>query len=257
MKNKSKLLACCLMALPISSFSIGNNNLIGVGVSAGNSIYQVKKKTAVEPFLMLDLSFGNFYMRGAAGLSELGYQHVFTPSFSTSLFLSPFDGAPIKRKDLKPGYDSIQDRKTQVAVGLGLDYDLSDLFNSPNTNISLEMKKGRRGFNSDITLTRTFMLTDKFSISPSFGLSYYSAKYTNYYFGVKKAELNQAKLKSVYHPKKAYSGHIALNSHYAITDHIGMGLSFSWETYSKAIKKSPIVKRSGEISSALNFYYIF
>lgn len=152
---------------------------------------------------------------------------------------------------------SIQDRKTQVAVGLGLDYDLSDLFNLPNTNISLEMKKGRRGFNSDITLTRTFMLTDKFSISPSFGLSYYSAKYTNYYFGIKKAELNKTKLKSVYHPKKAYSGHIALNSHYAITDHIGMGLSFSWETYSKAIKKSPIVKRSGEISSALNFYYMF
>ncbi|HDR1847680.1 TPA: MipA/OmpV family protein, partial [Pasteurella multocida] len=30
-----------------------------------------------------------------------------------------------------------------------------------------------------------------------------------------------------------------------------------WETYSKAIKKSPIVKRSGEISSALNFYYMF
>ncbi|EJS88310.1 hypothetical protein AAUPMB_10461 [Pasteurella multocida subsp. multocida str. Anand1_buffalo] len=30
----------------------------------------------------------------------------------------------------------------------------------------------------------------------------------------------------MYHPKKAYSGHIALNSHYAITDHIGMGLSF-------------------------------
>ncbi|HED4470789.1 TPA: MipA/OmpV family protein [Pasteurella multocida] len=257
MKNKSKLLACCLIVFPMTSFSVGNNYFIGAGVSIGNSIYHVKKKTAVDPFLTLDLSFGNFYMRGAAGLSELGYQHVFTSNFSTSLFLSPFDGAAIKRKELKPGYDSIQDRKTQVAVGLGLDYDLSDLFNLPNTNISLEMKKGCRGFNSDITLTRTFMLTDKFSISPSFGLSYYSAKYTNYYFGVKKVELNQTKLKSVYHPKKAYSGHISLNSNYAITDHIGMGLSFSWETYSKAIKKSPIVKRSNELSSTLSFYYRF
>lgn len=50
MKNKSKLLACCLMVLPISSFSIGNNNLIGVGVSAGNSIYQVKRRQPLNRF---------------------------------------------------------------------------------------------------------------------------------------------------------------------------------------------------------------
>ncbi|HHT7856076.1 MipA/OmpV family protein [Pasteurella multocida] len=257
MKNKSKLLACCLVIFPISSFSLGNNNLIGVGVSAGNSIYHVKKNTSVTPFLAAELSFGNYYMSGAAGISEIGYRQSFTQNFTASLFINPFDGAAIKRKDLQAGYDSIQDRKKQVVVGVGLDYYLGDMFNLPNTNISLEMKKGRRGLNSHIALAHTFILTDKLSISPSLGLSYYSSKYTNYYFGIKKSELNKTKIQSVYHPKKAYSGHIALDTTYAITDHIGMGVSFSWETYSKAIKKSPIVKRGSEINSTLSFYYMF
>ncbi|MGC6406470.1 MipA/OmpV family protein [Bisgaard Taxon 45] len=257
MKNKSKLLACCLVVFPMTSFSVGNNNFIGAGVSVGNSIYHVKKRTSVDPLLTLDLSFGNFYMRGAAGISEIGYQQQFTTHFAASLFISPFDGAAIKSKDLKAGYDSIQDRKTQVAAGMGLDYDLSDMFNLPNTTISFEMKKGRRGFNSHLALTQAFMLTDKLTISPSIGLSYYSAKYTNYYFGIKKSELNGDKINTVYHPKASYSGNMTLSANYAITDHIGMGITLSWDTYSKTIKKSPIVKQGNELSSILSFYYMF
>ena len=50
-------------------------------------------------------------------------------------------------------------------------------------------------------LTRNFSLSQQFVLSPYIGASYYSSKYTDYYFGIKEAELG-GKITSAYKAKE-------------------------------------------------------
>ncbi len=255
--NKYKLLKYCLIGFPFVVLTNGANGAeLGVGANFEHSIYYSKHKTMTSPFLALDLSFGNFYMRGAAGISEIGYEQPFTDNFSVSLFVNPFDGFPIKGKDLLSGYQSIQERKTQFAFGWGLDYNLNGLFGWKDTFISMEGKSGKHGASSNVTLAKSFEVTKDWTVTPYIGSSYYSSKYTDYYFGIKKSELG-GKLTAVYKPKEAYATHVGINTDYAFTDNFGMGLTVGWDKYSKEIKQSPIIKRDSQLTSSLSLYFIF
>lgn len=255
--SKFKLFKYYLISFPFITFASNVNGAeIGLGRARESSIYYSKHKVATNPFLALDLSLGNFYMRGTAGISEIGYEQSFTDNFSVSLFVNPFDGFSIKGKDLLPGYQSIQTRKTQFAFGWGLNYNLGGLFGLNDTFISLEGKSGKRGASSNVSLLKSFNMTKNWKVSPYIGSSYYSSKYTDYYFGIKQSELGN-KITSVYKPKAAYATHIGINTDYAFTNNLGMGLSVGWNKYSKEIKQSPIIKRDSQFTSSLSLYYKF
>lgn len=250
---KHKLFTYCLIGFSMMSFSVNNNaSEIGVGINVERSLYYSKDRIMTSPFLELDLSLGNFYMRGTAGIGKIGYEQPLTDNFSAEIFVTPFDGFPIKAKDLLPEYQSIKERKTQFTVGGGFNY-YSDKWNA---GISLEGKGGKRGASGNMTLIKAFPVTDRFVISPYISATYYSSQYTRYYFGIKKSELG-GNIKSVYKPKSAYSTSIGINTDYAVTKHLGIGVSVGWDKYSEQIKKSPIIKKDSQIISSFSLYYTF
>lgn len=255
---KFKLFATA-MSLTMLCSSVGyateesNKNLdLGVGLAATKSIYYAKKKTDLTLFPLVSLNMGNFYIDG---IGDIGYALPLTDSFSTMVFVQPFDGFEIEPNDLLPEYRSIKKRRSQVAVGGGFAYAL-DNWGVDNTLFSVIAKGGKRGVSSEMTLSKAFLVSDRFIIEPKIGMSYYSSKYTDYYFGIKNNELG-GKIKEVYKPEAAYGTHIGISSSYALTEHLGMELTFGWDKFSKQIKKSPIVKYDSQFSSILSLYYSF
>lgn len=258
--KKYQLVIYGLAAFPLIGGTVekGDDTKTGIGVDAsigigvGSSLYPAIHKTDIKPFFALDLSLNNFYI----GLGEIGYNQPLNDNLTLSLFVSPFDGFAVKGKHLQDGYQSIQERKTQLAIGGRLSYDLNGLPGLTDTLLLLEGNTGKRGISGGVMLTRNFSLTQQFVLSPYIGTSYYSSKYTDYYFGIKEAELG-GKITSVYKAKAAYAANVGINANYAFTDNIGIGLSVGWDKYSKQVKHSPIIKRDSQVTSALNIHYTF
>ncbi|WP_167383062.1 MipA/OmpV family protein [Pasteurella oralis] len=255
--SKYKFLLLSLASLT-SSIGLAEDNTpnislnIGAGIGVSNNIYHTKNTVKITPIPILEFNWGNFYI---SSINEVGYETNLNDNLSISVFSNFFDGFPIKSKELLLPYNSIKNRKSQITVGSGINYDLDHL-GLDNTSLSLQARSGKRGISAETAINTIYPITQKLFISSNISVHYYSAKYTDYYFGIKKEELGGA-IMSVYKPKSSYDIGISINTIYTLTENLNLNLSIDWTKYSKAIKQSPIVKRDSQLSSSFSLSYSF
>lgn len=244
-----KKLILSLAALTMCStmtLAQGDRFNVGLGVGTTNHFYQGDEITYPAPFF--DVRYDRFFITGA----NIGVDVISEDSITLSLFVNPFDGFAIKPSKMDDAYDSIDERKTQIALGTILSYNMPEYDLTALVSIS----GGERGYKGETRLVRPVRLTDSFTLIPSVVANYYSSDYTDYYFGVDRDELG-GKIYHTYSPEDAYSLGLNLAAEYYLTDKITLLAFLSADKFSEEIGDSPIIDNSTLIKMGVGAKYSF
>lgn len=224
------------MAL-FSTFAVANEMeaSISTGYGTDSSIYKGKEYSNVPLPLSVNINYKNFYLSG----TEFGASFIDTKRFSLAIFAELQDGYSIKGSKMDNGYKSIKKRRFQQAVGLKADIGLDEI--SQDLTLSPYFSTGKRGSKVGASLSYTYVIGEKFTLSPSVSATYLSKKYTDYYFGVDKDELG-GNITNEYNPDGAFEFGAGLYGEYYFTKHISALAYVNMSRYSSEVRKSPITE---------------
>lgn len=239
--------------MPEYSSSYNNQNRFGVGLGLGVSskIYKTED-TNVMPLPMLDIRYGNFYAEGLT----LGYNAYKNDILAMSIFLDPLAGFPIDGGDMKRGYRDIEDRETQAMIGLKADFKI-DRWGGKG---AVSFKAGEHGSQAKASIYRVFPL-ERFTLIPSLYMTYYTADFTDYYFGISKGETlrpgNNALRNKSYDAEGAFSVGMRVTGNYALNENLSLLIFLGVERLSDEINDSPLVENSTIYMAGAGAKYFF
>lgn len=244
-----KKIILTLAALAIcSTATLAQENKFAIGAGVGASNHFFKGDNTVLPLPFFDIRYDNFFMVG----TNIGYDVISEDSVTLSLFVNPLDGFFIRSKDIDSDYDSIDDRKTQVAVGATVGYDLP--FYDIKTLLSIS--GGERGAKSSAHILKPYRFDDKLTLIPSFSATFYTDDYTDYYFGVDHNELG-GNLTHTYSPDDAYSLGLSLAAEYYLNDRITLLAFLSADKFSSEVADSPLIDNDVVLKMGVGAKYSF
>ena len=221
---------------------------VSVGYGVGDSIYRGKEFNGIPAFV--DMSYKNLYLEG----TEIGAEFINTDRFSATVFAELQDGFSIKGSKMDDGYKSIKRRKFQQTFGIKADIGLNEI--SENLTLSPYFSVGNRGSQVGTSLSYAYPIGEKFVLSPSINATYFSKKYTDYYFGVDRDELG-GNITSEYNPDGAFEYGAGLAGIYSFTKHISGMIFVNISRYSSKVRKSPITKDKAIVSVGAGLKYTF
>ncbi|MGL4687070.1 MAG: MipA/OmpV family protein [Fusobacteriaceae bacterium] len=247
MKRKMFLVSA---VLAVSTILMAEGNKIGVGAGIGYST-KIHKLDDSKAFALplLDIEYNDFYIKGLS----VGYNLYKNDAFTMSLFLDPLTGYAVKAKDMKDGYNKIDDRDTQAMFGAEVEM---------NTGISeirtaVRFQAGKEGGSGKWSIYRAFK-ADKLVIIPSVYASYFTSDYTDYYFGVSSSEASKNKyIDKSYNADGAASMGMALAGEYSFNEKLSIMMFLGVEKFSDEIKNSPIVENDVIFITGLGAKYYF
>lgn len=227
------------LAAILASTTVFAENRYGVGIGAGvsNNIYK-GDKTQAYPIPLFDVDYGNFYLKAAT----LGYRFYKNDKLSTSIYIDPLAGFPIKGKDMKNGYKNIDDRDFQVMGGIRLDAETGIY----GIRTGLNAQFGEHGAEGRASLYKMYFANNKLTIIPGIHFRGFSKHYTDYYFGVTSKEVERSSrdnLKNEYKGGTAYSYGAVITLDYKLAENVSLDSFFGIEKFSSDISDSPIVER--------------
>lgn len=231
-----KKLLLGLGALLISSTLLaGDRTGVGIAVGAYDGLYKgTSAKDYPNPMPLLDVNYGNIYIKGLT----VGYEMYKDDVFTTSLFMNPFGGYKVDGKDLSTGYDKIDDRDFQIMFGARVDIDP----NINNFRIGLLGQAGKEGAEFKASVYRPMHINEKLILVPSIHFSGYSSDYADYYFGVSADEATRSKELTEYKADATFSYGANLTAEYGLTDNIALLAFLGIEKFDKEIANSPIIE---------------
>lgn len=223
-----------------------NHFKVGAGVAASNHFF--KGDNIVSPLPFFDVRYDNFFMIG----TDIGYDVISEDSVTLSLFVNPLDGFFIRSKDMDSDYDSIDERKTQIAFGAIINYDLPFY----DMKALLSVSGGERGAKSSARILKSYTFDNKLTLIPSIAATFYSEDYTDYYFGVDGNELGGS-LTHTYSPNDAYSLGLSLAAEYYLNDKITLLAFLSADRFSSEVANSPIIDNDVVLKMGVGAKYSF
>ena len=244
-----KKIILTLAALAIcSTATLAQENKFAIGAGVGANNHFFKGDNIVSPLPFFDIRYDNFFMIG----TDIGYDVISEDSVTLSLFVNPLDGFFIRSKDMDSDYDSIDERKSQIAVGAIVSYDL------PIYDITalLSVSGGERGAKSSARILKPYRFHDKLTLIPSLSATFYTSDYTDYYFGVDHDELG-GNLTHTYSPNDAYSLGLSLAAEYYLNDKITLLAFLSADKFSSEIADSPIIDNDTVLKMGVGAKYSF
>lgn len=241
-----------LFILCLSTVTLANDKLgIGIGVGNSNSIYK-GAKNEVYPIPLLDIDYGNFYIKGITP----GYFFFKGDRLALSVFVNPIAGFPIKAKDIRNEYSNIDNRDFQAMIGLRADFNSG--FAGIRTGALAQF--GKHGAEVKVSAFRPFHITEEFSLVPGLHVRGFSDEYVDYYFGITSNEVNKSNKDSL---TKEYKGETAssigatLTADYKYSENFSLIGILAIEKFSNKITNSPIVKDKPLFITSLGVKYYF
>nr|WP_307775265.1 MipA/OmpV family protein [uncultured Cetobacterium sp.] len=237
---KKALISLSALLLSLTSFASSDFG-VGMGLGVSNSLYKGDDEKS-SPVPVLNIDYGNLYIRGAADLEDkslsVGYTFYQDDMFAASLFVDPLSGFDVDGDDLSSGYNNIDDRKYQAMFGVRLDADTG--INGVQTGFSA--KAGKDGAEFKISAFRPTYINEKLILVPSVYMKGYTADYADYYFGVTSEEAKRnSKISKKYEADAAYSFGANLTAEYSLSDNLALLAFLGVEKFSSEITDSPIV----------------
>jgi len=237
---------------------------LGTMVGHGSKLYKVEKdKLNYIPFISLESE--DLYIRG----TEFGYKHRLNSRLVLTGFSQLFGGIQLQgvggaigavqldNSDMEDGYKGINDRDTQVEIGLKLGYDTE--FN--DIKLLGELRGGKRGGAGKISAIRSYKITNKFFIVPQISLSLLDKNMVDYYFGISEGEVNDprnTKINKAYNINKfAYASAIGASTSYNFTPKWSVFGLAELQYVSDEIGDSPIVDNRVNYFVSLGIKYNF
>ena len=221
---------------------------VTAGYGTGGSIYKGRESNGIPAFI--NMSYKNLYLEG----TEIGAEFINTDRFLATVFAELQDGFSIKGSKMDDGYKSIKRRKFQQTIGLKADIGLNEI--SEKLTLSPYFSVGKRGSQVGTSLSYAYPVGEKFILSPSISATYFSKKYTDYYFGVDRDELG-GNITNEYNPDGAFEYGAGLSGIYSFTKHISAMIFVNISKYSSEVRKSPITKDKTITSVGVGLKYTF
>lgn len=249
--KKAIFLLGAILTIGTTLMAENNGNKWGVGVGMGYStkIHKIEDAKAF-PTPLLDIEYNDFYVKGIS----VGYNLYKNDAFTMSLFLDPMVGFAVKSKDMKSGYNNIDDRDTQVMFGAKAEINTG--IRDVRTTVSFQ--GGKDGGTGKWSLYRAFK-AEKLTITPSVHVAYYTSDFTDYYFGVSSGEAsrNTNINNKSYKADGAASMGMALTGEYNFNERLSLMVFLGVERFSDEIKNSPIVENDVIFMTGLGARYYF
>ena len=221
---------------------------VTVGYGTNDSVYKGREYYRIPAFI--NMSYKNLYLEG----TEIGAKFIDTERFDSSVFFELQDGHYIKPSKMDSGYRTIKKRKFQQTFGLKADIRLDEI--SENLTVTPYFSVGNRGSQVGTSLSYAYPIGEKFVLSPSINATYFSKKYTDYYFGVDRDELG-GNIINEYNPDGAFEFGAGLAGIYSFTKHISGMIFVNVSRYSSEVRKSPITKDKTIASVGAGLKYTF
>jgi len=221
---------------------------VTLGYGTNDSVYKGREYYRIPAFI--NMSYKNLYLEG----TEIGAKFIDTERFDSSVFFELQDGHYIKPSKMDSGYRTIKKRKFQQTFGLKADVRLDEI--SKNLTLSPYFSVGNRGSQVGTSLSYAYPIGEKFVLSPSINATYFSKKYTDYYFGVDRDELG-GNITNEYNPDGAFEFGTGLAGVYSFTKHISGMIFVNVSRYSSEVRKSPITKDKTIASVGAGLKYTF
>lgn len=228
-------------------YSHENSFFVSAGAYQGSELYQgVDSK--LRPFGNLGYNGKDFN----ASLANINYRFFGNDKdlFNLSLYLgSP--GIALKGSDAA-ALGGIHERKLSGDLGINLDTQLE--FGTLSTSVQHDVTNRYNGFIGQVRYAVPLNLGWG-TVVPYAGVSYLSRDFTQYYFGVSKAEAN--KQHKDYQPGKAFTYNAGYKLIVPLSEHLELSQSSNFNYLDSAIADSPIVdgKQQWNANLALTYYF--
>ncbi|MBB6091209.1 outer membrane protein [Povalibacter uvarum] len=145
--------------------------------------------------------------------------------------------------------------KRHSTVDVGLESGAQGPWGSLNLQFLTDAMNHHDGFEIDLTYAYELKVTERLSLSPSLGISYYDEKLADYYFGVRPSEVRTSRAE--YHPGKSGVATVGLMTIYALTDHWMLVGVVEEMVLSDELADSPLVETDSSTTALVGVLYRF
>jgi len=236
---------------------------VGVIAKTTSNLYKVDKEN-ITYLPTIGIEKGGLYLQD----TEIGYKYDLSPQLKMTGYTQIFGGLglqgvgsslsskQLRGSDMEDGYSEIDDRKTQVEVGLKLAYTTKQ-----KIVLSGNVRGGKYGAASTLGISRMFILKQRFILIPQANLTILDKNIINYYFGVSDDEVNRQtndKLTEKYSVEK-YSvvPSLGLIGSFYITHKLSIFGLVEMQYASEGIGNSPLVDKRANYFVGTGLRYQF
>lgn len=218
---------------------------VGIGVGTRTRPYAgVDRETRVLPLV----SYENAWLRVGGAGADFKLAHDGPVGFGAHLQYMR-DG--YKASD-SPVFEGMSDRKAGVWLGP------SATWRSEWAKLSFvalgDVSGHSKGFQTTLAADRTWRL-GAFALTPHASATWLDAKYVAYYYGVSASEATATR--AAYAPGSTIDFSLGLRTAFLATPHHTLFVDVSATSLGDAIRKSPLVDRSGSVECQLGYLYRF
>ncbi|MEX0300688.1 MAG: MipA/OmpV family protein [Kordiimonas sp.] len=224
--------------------------IIGAGVSYETDFYK-DQKAGFGPMPLIYGELGRLWFRGTKIGFDVYKGNYFTISPIFEPNLDGYDANSVKNNSSL--YDGLADRGTAFDLGAEISFDAgwADISLAGQYDISGKSK----GTTVDFRVAKNFHLTESFMVIPALNATWSDKKFNQYYYGVDKEF--ETDFRAAYQAKSGVSFEGSVVGVWDVTDRWKVLGRVAYNSYTNAVKDSPLVDKSGQFSAAFGIGYAF
>jgi outer membrane protein len=243
----SKTLCAIFLASLSISLSAEEFNL-GLNAGGGASVYK-GVGTEYYGFPLINYDNDIIYLDG----TEVGYYFLKTPNHEFTVNLN-YDGHQLDPSDSSDRRMKKLNNRRATMMG-GLTYTYIDRWGAIQAQLLGDMLGNSKGVTADLQYMAQWS-AGPITLAPTIGVTWYSSKYNDYYYGVSRSEARRSGFKQ-YKSDAGINPYLSLAVNYAVDNNWNVFVSGRYERLSSEVKDSPIVSKSGEASFQTGVSYKF
>lgn len=247
MKKYALSLASLLLAH--NALATEFNNGIGASGSWSNSPY-LGASTDFTPMPLIDYDSERIFISGLSGGVHIWndqHQQLDISMKYQSIELDPADNDDVRMKQLNH-------RRTTLLAGLA--YALTTPYGQFSTEVLTDVLNKSDTVSVELEYAAYFALTDKLSIIPQFGVTWFNRSHNRYYYGVTSQESSSSGFNQ-YRPGSGLMPYAVLTASYQLNSRWSAVFEYEYDWLDSKVKSSPIVNRSGINTLTAGILYHF
>jgi len=241
----------------MASFSLRNNTSIIAGADKGGELgFRLPIDLYYKGFFIQSSSrkFSSLDQGVTLGYELMGEEHWQLDVISNDYFTGFSEkGLDIFDDDYPPELKGIKEREEDESQGLRFTYFMDDavIWVDAAANIITDVHKGWV-IDSYYSLLYPYRNWDFYLGT---GFTYYSSKFTDYYYGVDADEVTD--FRPTYEASGSYRIQFEAIAQYPLSESWLLGAGLNYSHYSTSISDSPLVDRNNNLQFILDFRYVF
>lgn len=232
--------------LPLSQAQAAEFTL-GAGAFTGKSEYKdFKDQSGALPLIQAQ---GDRWSVDASGVSVELYGDEKSPLTVNALLTSAGSGFD---EDDSDAFSGMKKRKSSVDLGLQVQYQIGQ--GAVEATVLGDVSSTHKGYSLDMNYSHNIELMGGF-FQPAIGFEFTSAKFTDYYYGVKDSEATATR--SAYKAESAINPYLEYSYIYPVNKNINLIHGSSITKLDSEVKNSSIVDRSTTWNTFVGLSYTF